>query len=81
MDRELAMAYNIGRMEATLEILYDRVVCMAETADMYGHSGVLADFEAMKDTITRCALALHDMPSVNGGSKPTELKLYIAAQQ
>lgn len=77
MERELAMSYNIGRMEGTIEILHDRILRMREVADVRGRLDVMADCDAMLNTITNCASRLMDLPQANGGSKPSDLKIAL----
>jgi hypothetical protein len=80
-ERSMAMSHNIGRMEGTIEILFDRITRMRGSADLHGHLEVMADCESMRETIIRCAQALTDLPSVDGGSKPSDLKTYIKDQK
>lgn len=77
-DRTMAMSHNIGRMEATIEILYEALSRVTDAMDADGKPGVYREIDRMKASIVRCAESLRDLPKVNGGSTVSDLKLYIA---
>lgn len=77
-ERSMAMSHNIGRMEATIEILHDRIMRMREAADIKGSLDVTADCDAMLNTISTCVSRLKDLPSVDGGSKVSDLKVNLS---
>lgn len=76
-DRTMAMSHNIGRMEATIEILYEALSRVTDAMDADGKPGVYREIDRMKASIIRCAEGMRDLPKVNGGSTMSDLKLYI----
>lgn len=80
-DRVMVMSGNIGRMEATLEILFESLFRVTAAMDAEGKPGVYREIDRMRNSIIRCGEKLQDLPKADGSVEVPSLKTYIASNK